>query len=154
MGRIFDAVTFGPARRRRSMNKQLARLDAAYRLGEPRSPRDWQPRDQFPGASGSASVGRLVVVLVLLGAAVVGVIVLLRTSANVGAGAGAPPVQPSAGRSASPAPRPNNGTSLPPPGVEEAPNRLRPAVAGPSGSGGYAFAGPPTPDGSPVTYDP
>src|SRR3954470_19885595 len=112
MGRFFDAVTFGPARRRRSMNKRLARLDAAYRLGTPSSSRDWQPFETPQGTGASASFGRLVVVLVLLGAAVVGVIVLLRTSAGVGDSPSAPSVQPNAERSSSPAPRPNNGSSL------------------------------------------
>ena len=153
MGRFLDAVTFGPARRRRSMNKQLARLDAAYRLGEPLSPRDWQPRDAS-AAGASASPARLFVVLVLLVAAVAGVVFLLRDD-----GANDPSatqVLPTAGRSASSGTGSGsgNGSSLPPPPVDEAPTRLRPPVAGPGGSGGYAFASPPAADGSPVTYDP
>jgi hypothetical protein len=153
MGRLFDAVTFGPARRRRSMDKQLARLDAAYRLGTPSSPRDWQPYEPSSGAGASASLGRLVVVLVLIGAAVAGVVVLL---GGVGNDAGSPRVLPTARGSISVdgGPGAARDSSLPPPGVGSAPDRLRPVVTGPAGSGGYAFAGVPAADGSPVTYDP
>ncbi len=151
MVRFLDAVTFGPTRRRRSMNKQLARLDAAYRLGTPSSPQGWPADDRFAGGGASASPVRLLVVLVLLAAVVSGVVFLLRGG---GSGADSPRVSPTPENSVATSGPARTGASTPPPGVGEAPNRLLPAVTGPPGSGGYAFASPPTADGSPVTYDP
>lgn len=131
------------------MNKRLARLDKAYSSGTPAFPRDWQPAEP----SASASPGRLVVVLLVLAVAVTGLVVVLRGNSS---DEGTPRTLPTAGRSASSSAGPGagSGSSLPPPGVDSAPDRLSPVVTGPPGSGGYAFASPPTADGSPVTYDP
>jgi hypothetical protein len=75
MNRFLDALTFGPARRRRAMHRRLARLDKAYRTGEAsRNPRDWT----LPERSADASLVRLLLVLVLIAAAVLGVVIGLR----------------------------------------------------------------------------
>lgn len=49
---------------------------------------------------------------------------------------------------------PAGAVDLPPPGVDAHPQRLRPAVTGPSGSGGYAFTLTQADTGAPVGYDP
>src|SRR3954447_19219232 len=166
MRRLLDALTFGPARRRRRMNKQLAQWTEAYRtgvpLGGPRGGRGLGdgPRFGGGGSGGSGSpgpgVGRLLLVLGLIVAVAAGVVVGARTLATRPS---QPEAQPSRSASAVPMPTSSpgrarvNGQELPPPGVDSSPSRLLPPVPPPSGSGGYAFESPAA-HGRSVTYDP
>jgi Matrixin len=151
MGRFVDALTLGPQRRRRSMNRRLAQLDAAYRTGAPAaSPRDWGIAEP---SSASASPGRLFAVLALIVVVVVGSVFAVRSvtkTATATGSAASPTTKPSRSPSSD---RAVDGSRLPPPGVESSPNRLRPAVAPPGGSGGYAFTTTAR-DGAPIAYDP
>src|SRR4051812_17674130 len=141
MGRLLDTLTFGPARRRRRMNKQLARWTEAYRTGAPLGgPRGGGglrtgPRFDDGGYGGDRSsgpgMGRLLLVLGLIVALVAGVIMAARSLAG---GQTQPLAEPSRSVSAVPVPTSGagrarvNGQELPPPGVESAPSRLLPPV--------------------------
>jgi hypothetical protein len=145
------------------MTKQLAQLSDAYRQGAPLGGlSEW--RAPTGGASGhrtgaSGGGGRLLLVLGLIVAVVVGAIVAAQTLSGR-AGIGKQPLanpsrfaSPIPVASGSPGPARVDGVNLPPPGVGEAPERLLPVVAPPPGSGGYQFESPGA-DGGPVTYDP
>src|SRR4051794_3579287 len=155
--RIWDAVTFGPARRRREMNRRLATMDFGDLPGFPTSSRNSRRRRRSRGSaapSSNASPFRLVAVLLVIGALVVGMVVLLRRLNPAAQTAAPPTAEPTTDGSGSAAGG-GGGTDsrFPPPGVEAGPTRLRPVVAAPAGSGGYTFTGR-NPDGTPLTYDP
>jgi hypothetical protein len=154
MGRIFDALTYGPTRRRRQMNRRLAQLDAAYRTGIPLE-RPARRRFERAEPAVGASPVRLFAVLALIVAAVVGSVVAVRAVTGSD-----PLVQPEASPTPARAPdrspsasRPTGSSTFPPAGVESSPERLLPAVSPPPGTGGYAFTSRNS-QGVPITYDP
>ncbi|HSP37912.1 MAG TPA: matrixin family metalloprotease [Frankiaceae bacterium] len=160
MNRLFDAVTFGPARRRRNMNKQLAQLTEAYRSGSSFAPPPGRAsRDQVSAASNA----RLLLLLTLIVAAVAGSVIAARSLAHRAPAASVGPTGPTGvpTRAASAAPASPgaggariNGTELPPSGVDSSPNRILPAVPARSGSGGFAITRRDPQNGAPVGYDP
>jgi hypothetical protein len=162
MNRLFDALTFGPTRRRRSLDKQFRQLSEAYRsgapLGGPEPPRGGLSRRPpassgfgGPAAPAGPGMGRLLLVLaviiVVVGAVLVGARSLSGSSRPAGIDG---PVE-----SFSPVPDEPSSTrpGLPPAGVGSSPDRLLPVVAFPPGRGGYAFENT-TVTGGPVTWDP
>jgi hypothetical protein len=159
VGRFFDTLTFGPARRRRQMNRQLAQLTEAYRSGRPLGgPTPRRTADATTGASGA----RLGVVLLVIAALVAGAVVVARSvgrsdpsaplaTPTRSAAAASPSGQPSRGDAAGNARV--TGTDLPPAGVGSSPNRLLPVVQPPAGTGGYVIVEH-TGQGAAITYDP
>jgi hypothetical protein len=161
MNRLFDALTFGPTRRRRSLDKQVRQLSDAYRSGAPlggpeptrRTPsrRPTDPGAGFgsPSAPAGPGTGRLLLVLAVIAVIVAGVLAGARalTGASTTAGTDGP------SESFTPVPEEPDPTrpGLPPAGVGSSPDRLLPVVTPPAGSGGYAFSNP---TGASVTWDP
>ncbi len=159
MSRFFDALTFGPMRRRRSLDRQFRQLSDAYRSGAPLGgPQPSGPPRRPPAGAGFGSpsappgpgFGRLLLVLVVIAGVVGGLLVGARSfnSTSPSDGTAGPlesfspvPVEPSATRPGGP-----------PAGVGSSPQRLLPVVTPPAGSSGYAFTNT-TPTG-PVAWDP
>lgn len=163
MNRLFDALTFGPTRRRRSLDKQFRQLSDAYRsgapLGGPEPPRGGPSRRPAapgsgfgsPGAPAGPGTGRLFLVLTVIAVLVGGVLLGARAlSGSAGPGGVDGPTE-----SFSPVPVGPSATrpGLPPAGAGASPDRLLPAVLVPAGSGGYVFSNT-TATGGPVTWDP
>jgi hypothetical protein len=151
VGKIWDAATFGPRRRRRWMKRRLAQLDRQSAMASP----DGRVRRAASGNGGRrygpAVVRRhpaaTVTIAVILGITAGSWFYAAGSgggTANAGA-PGMPRISPSRSIPAD--------EQAPPAGVQESKHRLHPAVAAPAGQGGYRFMAS-MPSGVPVSYDP
>jgi len=124
--RVWDALTFGPHRRRRRLAAQLLQRDSPL-YWTPARPREWTPGRH---ADRRLSPRRTRAPQFLAAALVFGALVVA-----------VPHLQERGASAPSTAGWPGSG------------KRVLPAVTGPAGTGGFAFAVEHG-DGSPVTYDP
>ena len=151
VGKIWDAATFGPQRRRRWMRRRLAQLDRQQAIQQSERPSRRADRHDRSRRFGPAICRRHPVATVAF-AVVLGVtgVSWFYVAASGGSTAtagplGMPQVSPSRSIPAD--------EQVPPAGTQESKHRLLPTVAAPVGTGGYRFLAT-MPSGLPVTYDP